>query len=353
MHVAGRARAGFFPTPPTVLSGIRRFIENESGQLGRMLDPCAGNGIPLGFLAKEWKLDAFAIELDRQRAQQCTTQVTKTLRSDAHCCEVSRDAFSALFLNPPYDHAGQGERTELLWLKRWTPMLQPGGLLIYIIPEHQYTEQVLYYLSAYFRDVTLYRFPQDDYQAFKQTVFIGKRVRTANPSESVRRQLWKMLREQSVPTLPDEAIPTPYTIPPPSIRGEIVFRTSWLDPLDMYREAHEQGLWQDAHVRDLLTFPIQHTVKPLLPLRKGHLTRLISAGLYNNMTIEQNGQRWLIKGRARKITRELPPLVEVIDTKDGPEERCQFRTIESYVPELRAVDLTPGPTYGRYIVIEC
>lgn len=353
MHVIGRAKSGFFPTPPSVLAAVRTLISNDETHSGRLLDPCAGDGIPIAYLAKEWALEGFAIELDRQRAAQCTAQTPNTLRSDASLCKVSREAFSALFLNPPYDAAGQGERTEYLWLKRWTPMLQPEGLLVYIIPEQQYTEKVLHYLSTYYRDVSLFRFPANEYQAFRQTVFIGKRVRTPNPSESVRRQLWRVLRDGSLPVLPETFSTPRYRIPPLLIRGEITFRTDWLDPLEIYAEAHERGLWQDRHVIDLLTFHRQKAVNPLLPLRKGHLTRLISAGLYNNMTIEQNGLRWIIKGRARKVTKELPPIVETIHTKDGSEERTQYRTIEHYVPEIRAFDVTPGPQYGRYVVVEC
>jgi len=352
MHVVGRSSSGFYPTPPSILSSISTLIANPEHHQGRLLDPCAGNGHPLQYLAQAWSLSPYGIELDRQRVTQCRTAGATILHSDSQLCYVSREAFSGLFLNPPYDFAGQGERTEYLWLKQWTPMLQPEGLLIYIIQEHQYTEKVLYYLSTYYRDVSLFRFPPDEYEAFSQTVFIGKRVRTPNPSETVKRQLWRLLRANTLPDLPKEASPR-YTIPPLLIRGEISFSSTWIDPQDIYTEAHEHGLWKDRHITDLLTFDRHKTINPLLPLRKGHLTRLISAGLYNNTVVEHNNLRWLIKGRARKITKELPPIIEVVQTKEGPEDRTHHRTIEQYIPEIRAFDLTPGTNYGRFIVIEC
>lgn len=352
MHIAGRSKAGFYPTPPSILSSISTLIANPEHHPGRILDPCAGDGIPLRYLSQTFGLSSFGIELDRQRAGQCRVGDASILHSDATICHVSREAFSALFLNPPYDFAGQGERTEYLWLKRWTPMLQPEGLLVYIIQEHQYTEKVLYYLSTYYREVSLFRFPPDEYDAFQQTVFIGKRVRTPNPSETIKRQLWRLLRTNSLPILPTAESPR-YTIPALLIRGEITFSSDWIDPLDIYTEAHEQGLWNDRHVTDLLNFDHHKTINPLLPLRKGHLTRLISAGLFNNTVVEHNNLKWLIKGRARKITKELSPLVEEVHTKDGPEERIQHRTIEHYIPEIRAFDLTPGPQYGRFVIIEC
>jgi hypothetical protein len=232
-------------------------------------------------------------------------------------------------------------------------MLQPEGLLVYIIPERQYSETVLEYISTYYRDVSLYRFPAADYEAFQQTVFIGKRVRTPNPSQTVRNRLWAALRRQDLPELGSISATQVYEIPDLLYRGEIEFRSTWLDPEEIYGEAHERGLWQDPHVQDLLTFHHLKPVRPLLPLRKGHLTRMITAGLYNNTTLKQGGRHWIIKGRARKHTKELPPIVDIVHTKEGPEERTQYRTIESYVPEIRAFDLTEGPTYGNYIVVDC
>jgi Uncharacterised methyltransferase family (DUF6094) len=293
------------------------------------------------------------IELDRQRAAQCATRQSKVIRSDAAECKVQREAFSLLFLIPPYDSAGNGQRTEFTWLKRWTPMLQPEGLLVYIIPERQYSESVLEYLSTYYREVSLYRFPPADYEVFQQTVFIGKRVRTPNPSQTVRNRLWSALRRQDLPDLGSLAAPLQYEIPPLLYRGEIEFRSTWLDPEEIYAEAHDRGLWQEQHVQELLTFHQLKPVRPLLPLRKGHLTRMITAGLYNNTTLIQGGRHWIIKGRARKHTKELSPIVDIVQTKDGPEERTQYRTIEHYVPEIRAWNLTEGPTYGTYIAVDC
>jgi hypothetical protein len=46
-------------------------------------------------------------------------------------------------------------------------------------------------------------------------------------------------------------------------------------------------------------------VRPLMPLRKGHLALLIAAGLLNNVLLCQDRQRVLVKGR---ISKELVPV---------------------------------------------
>lgn len=353
MHIIGRSKSGYYPTPPSVIALIPSLITNPHHRPGRLLDPCAGEAVAASYLSTHLTLDPHVIELDRQRAARCQSRVSKVLRSDAAECKVQREAFSLLFLNPPYDSAGHGQRTEFTWLKRWTPMLQPEGLLVYIIPERQYSESVLEYLSTYYREVSLYRFPPADYDAFQQSVFIGKRVRTPNPSQTVRNRLWSALRRQDLQDLDRLTSPITYEIPDLLYRGEIEFRSTWLDPEEIYAEAHVRGLWQDPHVQDLLTFHHLKPVRPLLPLRKGHLTRMITAGLYNNTTLRQGDRRWIIKGRARKHTKELSSIVDIVHTKDGPEERTQYRTIETYVPEIRCWDLTEGPSYGNYIVVDC
>jgi len=354
MRPAARAKSGYYPTPPRILDALSHLITNPHHRPGRLLDPCGGDGFAGGFLKRHLQtVDAYAIELDKQRAAQCRMHCTKVLRSDATVSQVQRDAFSVLFLNPPYDTMRNGERAEYLWLKKWTPMLQPQGIGIYIIPEHQHSERVLEYLSTYYRDVSLYRFPDPEYDRFQQTVFIGARVRTPNPSQTVRNYLWRLLRAHSLPVLGDSTPAHTYTLPPLVLQGDIQFDSNWIDPLDMYQSAHTEGLWQDRYTQDLLTFHHTKPVHPLLPLRIGHLTRLIISGLFNNQTILQNGRHWIIKGRGRKHTKELAPITETLHTKDGPEERIHYRTMEQYIPEIRAWDLTEGEQFGSYIIVNC
>lgn len=355
MRPIGRAQSGYYPTPPTVINAICQHVINPTKQPGRMLDPCAGEGIATAlFMQAMPDVHSYGIELDKQRALLAAPRHTHMLRADSSVVTVQRDAMNLLFLNPPYDNDKQGQRTEYTWLKRWTPCLQPKGILIYIIPENRYSEQVLAYLSTHFRNPTLFRFPDHDYTRFRQTVFIGTRVTTPNHSHTVHNGLWKLLRNHALPILGTDGTQYEYSLPPLALKSPITFESQWIDPIDLYAIAHEQGVWGDRFTKDLLQFTHTQIANPLLPLRIGHLTRLITAGLFNNHTIRQDGhdgQIWIIKGRGRKKTQALPPISETIMTADGPEERTHYRTIERYVPEIHAWNLTPGPLFGNYITI--
>lgn len=351
MHVTGQADAGYFPTPPSVVNAIAGHITNPARHPGRLLDPCSGEGHALAALAAAWYLESYALELEHDRARATASRAAHTLRTDATCCTVQRLSMSALLLNPPYDQDGPGRRTEDTWLKRWTPVLQPGAILIYVIPEVRFSPDVCDYLASYYRQLTVYRFPPAEYRRFQQTVLFGVKVQTPHLSAPLRRQLERQLRHGELPDLPEQ--PTaPYAIPPLHERGAIVFQTNWLAPDEMLQEAGSRGLWQDRKTHDALTFRPLATCRPLLPLRKGHLTRLIVAGLLNNQVLLQGDQHWILKGRAKKETKELPPLVEEITTKDGLETRTILRLIESFQPQIRAWNVTPGPEYGQYIVID-
>ncbi len=353
MRPTAKAKAGYYPAPPSIVTALGRYITNPHLQPGRLLDPCAGEGLAAALLLKQFPaLDGYAIELDKCRAEQCRARLTHVLRSDAHVVKMQRDSINLLFLNSPYDTERGGLRTEFTWLKRWTPMLQPKGVLVYVIPDAQYSEQVLEYLSTYYREPSLFRFPDPEYHRFRQTVFIGTKVTSPNPSQLVRTALWNLLRKQALPVCGINKANYVYTLPPLALKHPIEFSSQWMDPLDLYALAHEQGLWQDRSTLDLLNFSQTQLANPLLPLRIGHLTRMIIAGMFNNQTIHQNGARWIIKGRGRKHTQELPPLVESVPTKEGLEDRTHYRTIERYVPEIRAWNLTEGPAFGTYITID-
>ena len=73
-----------------------------------------------------------------------------------------------------------------------------------------------------------------------------------------------------------------------------------MDPLAAVAEARKAGLWASREVRDSL-WPAQdqHT-RPLMPLRRGHMAMLVAAGFLDNLALEAEGRRILVKGRTTK-----------------------------------------------------
>src|SRR5690554_6791272 len=148
-RLANIEKAGYFPLPLSVTELILSYVSAPHG--GRILDPCAGEGTALVTLAKTLDLEPFGVELHDGRAQEAQARVEALLRerekdepvgAGRHLLNhsyqsllTSRDGYNLLYLNPPYDYDDEDGRLEYQWLWRCRPWLQPGGLLVWVVPQ--------------------------------------------------------------------------------------------------------------------------------------------------------------------------------------------------------------------------
>lgn len=100
-------------------------------------------------------------------------------------------------------------------------------------------------------------------------------------------------------------------------RGEILFAPLAFDPATAMREARRRGVWTQAAFAEQLWPPDERPVRPLMPLRRGHLALLIAAGLLNNVMLRQDHRRVLVKGRTHK------ELVPVESDDEDTEVQCE------------------------------
>ena len=82
--------------------------------------------------------------------------------------------------------------------------------------------------------------------------------------------------------------------------GDILFTTRTVDPIAAVAEAQKSGLWTSKEVQDSLWPAQSQRTRPLMPLRRGHLAMLVAAGFLDNLVLEADGQRVLVKGRTTK-----------------------------------------------------
>ncbi len=88
--------------------------------------------------------------------------------------------------------------------------------------------------------------------------------------------------------------------PPTSPVGDILFATRSVDPVAAATEARRSGLWVSREITDALWPVANSRTRPLMPLRRGHLAMLVAAGFLDNLVLESDGQRVLVKGRTSK-----------------------------------------------------
>lgn len=317
MRLEAVAKAGWYPTPPLVVERIARLLarpELPRNRTIRLLDPCCGTGDAAADLAAALAAESFGVEINEERADLARRRLDHTLTASAFSTRIANGGFSVLLLNPPYDQDSQARRLEHHFLVTLSRVLCPGGVLLYLVPQVR-LELSARYLAAQYEDLQLFRFPDEEYARFQQVVLFGRRK--AKPSADLVAQ--QALEAQAVAG-PDGVAPLPaapaatYAVPALPV-GEMLFASLRFDAAQAAVEAEQRGCLAQAALTEQL-WPVEETpVRPLLPLRKGHLALLIAAGFLNNVALVQDDDRVLVKGRSTKELVEVDadnPNVEVL-----------------------------------------
>jgi len=334
-RLASKMKAGFYPTPERVISlTIGHLSPPKSGDF-RWLDPCAGAGIALARLAAVLGGETYGIELDVVRSAAAARRLDHTLAGDFKAQRLPRDekaGISALFLNPPYDSDdGAGGRLELAFLRDTQDWLMPGGVLIYLIPQYCISGYIAKRLATHFQDVRIYRFPDPEFAQFRQVVIFA--VKRAQPVKDDAATLDIAMAQKGVlPVLPPNTDES-FQIPPRPDQS-FYFRRDEYEPEEVLEELKAAGVWAGKQWADLLTPRPRQTVQPLMPLRRGHIAMVLAAGLLDNMTVEQDVAKLLVKGRLHKVQKDI--------TDAADREKDRYRTRERFEAAITTLDLHTG-----------
>ena len=217
-RLASVAKAGYYPTPERVTEWIANHLRGD-GEGGRLLDPCAGEGVAASHIAQTFRLESYGVELDYERATQASYRMDHIIADDIDMAKISREAFELLWLNPPYDVV-QGKRLEHKFLTHCTQFLAPDGILIYIVPRHVIGAKIAGYLAKHFHSLRAYRFPDPEFGDFRQIVVFGIKRAWASDDTTVDEEALHRACAGTLPVLtetPDEneqfLIPAPHAVP--------------------------------------------------------------------------------------------------------------------------------------------
>jgi SAM-dependent methyltransferase len=340
------AKAGYYPTPPSVIERVAALIRPARPtprQAVRLLDPCCGTGAALRQLVDTVGGETYGIEIEGQRADEARQALNHVLHANAFAVRLAHGSFSCLWLNPPYDYDDEAKRLEHAFLTAMTRALCPGGLLVFIVPQRRLAVSARYLAGQYTR-FTCYRFPDPEYADFRQVVLLAVKRDGPVGGDGQRQQL-EAWAEEPLPELPPAGSVEPLYDLPVLQSGPVLFASQFFDPETAASEARERGLWVSPALAERLWPAEERPVRPLMPLRRGHLAVLIAAGFLNNILLEaspstssgQAPRRLLVKGRTFK---ELVP----VESGD-PEVEIEREVLRTSVV---ALDLRTG----RFEVIE-
>jgi len=182
------AKAGYYPTPPTVAAAIARHLlaaRGGSKRVIRVLDPCTGTGEAAALVAQALGAESFGIELNEDRAAAARTHLDHVLATSAFSVRLAHGAFSCLYLNPPYAEDDEKRRLEHAFLVGLTRALCPHDVLVFLIPQRELALSARY-LAAHYTHFAAYRFPDLEYAAFGQMVLFAVRKPQSSPDAAAQ-----------------------------------------------------------------------------------------------------------------------------------------------------------------------
>ncbi|MFK1437580.1 DUF6094 domain-containing protein [Pseudomonas aeruginosa] len=356
------AKAGYYPTDEATLERALNALAPSDGPMC-ILDPCAGEGAAIAeaahCLGRE-QVRTFAVEFDEERANHARTLVDHCIHGDLMDTLISRQNFGLLWLNPPYGdlakdangnigYEGRGRaRLEKLFYQRTLPLLQYGGILVFILPSHVLDPEMVGWLTRHFTDLSIRRAVDTQ---FKQVVVFGRRVRqrelVGDAVKAVRAQLLQIgLGEIEAEELPPDWTLLPYFVPPATSEPEHFYRLS-IEPAQFAEEVSRlHGLWPAFETHLGAVKKSQRA--PARALSPWHLALALAAGAISGVVRSPGGRTLAIKGDTHK---QKSTTTEYRERDDGSVAETRILT-DKFVPVIRAWDLTPGSaTLGQVITI--
>jgi len=286
-RLESNAKMGYYPAPQHTLLHTLNWImfqKNAGSKGSHVLDPCCGTGEALQqFRFRNPHITTYGVELDAQRVMEACDKLRFAVHGSIFDARINPLAsVGLLFLNPPYDW-DEGERLEMKFLKHAHKWLCIDGVLVFLVPELIFSyEKHRNWIGQHFYDVRVVRAAKADYPAFRQVVLFGKKRSERRETGTVESPPYPHIENAEAST---------YAIP--LTNGPTVFQGT-----DTITDEEIAGHWPNV-VREIESITRQcdeaTQLSPLLPLRKGHLTSLLTAGILDGIVDTVDGPM-ILKG---------------------------------------------------------
>jgi len=316
MREIARAQQGFFPTQDRIVRAVANLVKLPVNPIGHVavLDAGCGTGRTIHDLRNAWLSRApnlsaalAGIESDRNRYEQAAALFASSIGGGTVLWSAIEDAtveqpVSLLYFNPPFDRirgVGRMEHTLFNRVREWPA--RGTGLLLMIVPDYVLADVEVGLAIAVERDyelLGLWRYPEPEYQDFKQCVLLARRREKALnktlltfPRWAVEPSKWPVLRDDMKPVAALQPVQKVVTLRRTRLGNDVIVDAVGRSPL-------RSGLLREAAA------PAPPIGRPLLPLKHGHLALALAGGLCDGV-IESGGNRFLIKGTLTSAIRRI------------------------------------------------
>ncbi len=359
----------YYPTPPSVVESIASHFTAE-GQV-RLVDPSCGKGEALAQFAKlaAPEAETWGIEISYSRVLQAKQLLNTVLSTSFYDMRPpsrwSNASVSLAFNNPPYDWSSIEEnrngqkrkiRHEVLFIEGTTPKIVTGGHQVIIVPRgilgdstflgQEQEARIARHLLGWYENVNVYRFPEQEYERFKQVVVLAcnKRPKYAPP----KKEHMDAIVACADPTTQIEALPvgTGEFVIPPTPFGKINFVFTPFDPGQLLQLGQQcSPLGTPAYERATYVRPIGAPFTPAMPLSVGHITMMIAGQETGVLSLpDETGRTMLVKGMSRKV-------IDVSST-DHANEKGQYSHTNVNEREKHIAAITLAHTDGKLEMLQ-
>lgn len=335
-RLASQEKLGYYETPEKIVRQIKTGFEIDAHT--RFLDPCCADGKALQTLSDGIEgVETLGVELEKSRYEKASSVLSNVIWADA-LTEVKNSSrmVDLLFLNPPYDNGFRGERLELEFLRAYHTSLALNGVLVFIIPQRTLWH-VKNFLSQYYGNLEIYRFPDDEFERFKQIVVIGRRKYLT--SKTIEKNVERLTLISNLHIEGDiKSLPTTANMTDPFNRRRIQvlkkspntykFIGNHIEPDELLPLTVSLKDSFDKHI----SVPDFQSIEPVMPLKKGHLAMLLAAGLVNG-EVKHNGHDLVVKGTVSVVN-------ETAEDETDEEEITTIKT--KSVTTITLLDMSTG-----------
>lgn len=350
-RLASQSKLGYYPTPTEVISHLRRSLRFETGT--RILDPCCGSGEAIEQLTTSLPVNTYGIELEQNRVLDASKRLHSVLWGDAlRDVPVAYNQFDLIYLNPPYDFEDGGDeksqRLEFRFLRRLKSFLARKGLMIMVFPLSALKSEALVDQIARFKDLEIFAFPGDLYEAFKQLVIVGRKDSCTKAAYEEQARYLEKIAGMPAAEVP-AVVGTTERLASKEYKVALVhaeqqpfrFESHRFDPVTV--DTAQSGALAKALA--FLEPPTMQKFRPLSSLRQGHLGMVVVSGQCNGLLItdtDEHRGRMLVQGYVRSSSKTVEEMEDDGTTISRTTRSYKAGLRVLYVDQAKIVTITQG-----------
>lgn len=278
-NLMNNVRMGYYPTDIAHVKIIKSALKFPDNSIN-VFDPCCGEGLALEILASDNDCITYGTEIDEERGKEAETRLDRVGFGSYFHSDIEWNAFHSLFLNPPYlsviGENGIKARSEKRFLVESLHHLMIDGVLMYIIPYYRLTYDICRVICDNFKDISVYRFLDDEFKKYKQVLVMGIKKNREDGSEQAEVLSQYAMLPEKIPMI-DTLKPESYELPDISKTVQL-FKGAKFNLGELQRQL--------AKSKSINMFFEKSKIdsmekRPLLPLNIGQVGLIGGSGLIN------------------------------------------------------------------------